>query len=119
MHTKQKMSFIVNISPVFDVAARFEQGMQIASKWFADNESAAVQTELQKLKKMHRDGLQPQFAAICDDWLKWSTAKPLMYAEYRNAPSLYDENTVSKQIGNTVVTLRIRSSRNSSSYHRS
>lgn len=107
------VSTIVNISPVFDVAARFEQGMQIASKWFAENETAAVQTELQKLKKMHRDGLQPQFAAICDDWLKWSTAKPLMYVEYRNAPSPYDENTMSEQIGNTVVTLRIRSSRSS------
>lgn len=103
----------INISPLFNISERIEQALQLSEKWFAANEDAAVQAALQKAITDMRENLRSQFAAICDDWQRWSSAKPLMYVEYSSAPSEYDENTLSEQIGSTVVTLRVRSSRNS------
>lgn len=94
----------VNISSVFDIGERINQAMELNARWFAAGEASAVQTELQKLKEDFRESLHSQFSAICKDWLSWTTAKPLLFVEYNNLPSAYDENTLSCQVPNFLTS---------------
>lgn len=99
-----------NNSTTFDIAQRFSQAMEKGSRWFTEGEATAMEAENEKFKENNRENIQTQFETICKDWLSWETARPLMYVEYSDAPSAYDENTLSCQLGDVVATVYIRSS---------
>ena len=98
----------VNANPAFDITERFETAMKLADKWFAHSEQAFLQQRLRKLKEEFRNSLSAQFKAVCDEWLQWETAKTFMFVEYKDLPSPYDAGTLSKEVNDKVVTLRLR-----------
>lgn len=104
-------SFVI-LSKTFDINKRMEEAVKFASKWFADSERDTLPKELNWLKEFHRNNLHEQFNVICPDWNRWSASKPLLFVEYRNSPSPYDENTVSETVNGVDVVLRLRSSSN-------
>lgn len=100
-----------NNGTTFDIAQRFSQAMEKSRKWFAEDEVPAMEARCEKSKEDYRENIRTQFGAISKDWLSWETARPLLFVEYSNAPSAYDENTLSCQVGDVVATVHIRSAK--------
>lgn len=98
----------INVNPAFDINERFETAMKMADRWFAVSEHEFLQKKLQETKEDFRRSIRTQFMSICDEWLQWTTAKPLLFVEYKDRPSPYDSGTLFKEVNDKVVTLRLR-----------
>lgn len=99
-----------DIAYIFDVGEKYEKAISIGQKWITSTEAPEFQRLCQQHMDTMRESLRSQFSALCEDWLYWPRAKALLYVKYHNAPSTYDDNTLSCTVGDKVVTLHLRSS---------
>lgn len=99
-----------DIAYIFDVGEKYEKAISIGQKWITSTEMPEFQRLCQQDMDEMRESLRSQFATLCEDWLYWPRAKALLYVEYHNTPSTYDDNTLSCTVGDKVVTLCLRSS---------
>ena len=99
-----------DIAYIFDVGEKYEKAISIGQKWITSTEMPEFQRLCQQDMDEMRESLRSQFAALCEDWLYWPRAKALLYVEYRDAPSPYDDTTLSCTVDGKVVTLCLRSS---------
>ncbi len=99
-----------DIAYIFDVGEKYEKAISIGQKWITSTEAPEFQRLCQQHMDTLRESLRSQFSALCEDWLYWPRAKALLYVKYHNAPSTYDDNTLSCTVGDKVVTLHLRSS---------
>lgn len=99
-----------DIAYIFDVGEKYEKAISIGQKWITSTEMPEFQRLCQQDMDEMRESLRSQFATLCEDWLYWPRAKALLYVEYHNTPSTYDDTTLSCTVGDKVVTLCLRSS---------
>lgn len=99
-----------DIAYIFDVGEKYEKAISIGQKWITSTEMPEFQRLCQQHMDTMRESLRSQFATLCEDWLYWPRAKALLYVEYHNTPSTYDDTTLSCTVGDKVVTLCLRSS---------
>ena len=99
-----------DIAYIFDVGEKYEKAISIGQKWITSTEMPEFHRLCQQDMDEMRESLRSQFATLCEDWLYWPRAKALLYVEYHNTPSTYDDNTLSCTVGDKVVTLCLRSS---------
>lgn len=86
----------------------FDHAMELCRPWFRAEEMDEVNRLLREEKKEVRERIEAQLA-ICKDWFRWETAKPLLYVKYVE-PDAETAGTMEQIVDDKRVVLCIRSS---------